>query len=83
MSRKRQRRSKAQQRLFDIGLARVAVWCGVSESAVYKWVDRRPSDSPVPPQHIPAILIGCRQAGIELEAHDLWAAATSLRELAA
>ncbi len=83
MSRNRQRRSRAQQRLFDIGLARVAVWCGVSESAVYKWVDRRPADSPVPPQHIPAILVGCRAAGIEMEAQEIWAAAASLREIAA
>lgn len=82
MKRQRQRRSRAQQRLLDIGLARIAVWCGISESAVYKWLDRRPADSPVPPQHIPAILAGCRSAGIELEADDIWAGAALMRRAA-
>lgn len=83
MSAKRQRRSKAQQRLVDIGLTRVALWSGVSEAAVYKWMTRRPADSPVPPHHVPAILRGCRKAGIELDAVDIWPGASALEAEAA
>lgn len=74
----RQPRSAQQAKLLELGLTRVALWCRVSEAAVYKWLARRPADSPVPPQHLPAIVAGCRAAGIVLDPAELWAALEKL-----
>lgn len=74
MSQEHQPRSREQEKLHELGLTRVALWCGVTEAAVYKWLARRPRNSPVPPQHMPAIVAGCRAAGVPLDPADLWPA---------
>ncbi len=82
MKRQSQPRSAQQERLHELGLTQVALWCRVSEAAVYKWLARRPTDSPVPPQHLPAIVAGCRAAGIALDPRDLWPALPQLDQAA-
>lgn len=53
---------------------RVAQWCDVGESAVNQWLSRRAVDAPIPPDHIPAVVKGAREIGLEIPLGLLWPA---------
>ncbi len=52
--------------LKDLGLARVARWCGVGEAAVYQWLVRGTDERPIPPDFVPPILAGAKAAGMSV-----------------
>lgn len=64
--------SPAQAEVLRIGTTKIAYWTGRSESAVYKWLTRRPSDAPVPPEHLPAVIRGAKADGVEVNLAVLW-----------
>lgn len=64
--------SPAQAEVVRIGVTRIAYWTGRSESAVYKWLQRRDADCPIPPEHLPAVARGARADGVAFDVALLW-----------
>lgn len=64
--------SAAQSELLRIGTTRIAYWTRRSESAVYKWLSRRPADLPIPPEHLPAVKRGADAEGFPIDLKVLW-----------
>lgn len=64
--------SAAQQEVRRIGTTNIAYWTGRSESAVYKWLQRRPCAQPIPPEHLPAVIKGAKADGVEIDLKVLW-----------
>lgn len=62
----------AQAEVIRIGTTRIAYWTRRSESAVYKWLDRRPSNVPIPPEHLPAVKRGADAEGFAIDLAVLW-----------
>lgn len=60
--------------LKELGVGRVAAWCGVREMAVYKWLERGTDQRPIPPDFVPDIVVGARQAGFAIDTAVLWPA---------
>lgn len=68
-------RDRAKQVILkELGVRRVADWCGKSEAAVYQWLSRGSDDEPIPAGQIPAIIEGARKAGILVDAAVIWPA---------
>ena len=64
--------SPAQREVLRIGTTKIAYWTGRSESAVYKWLTRRPASAPIPPEHLPAVVEGARVEGLDIDLKVLW-----------
>lgn len=58
----------------DLGVRRVAGWCGVAEATVYQWLQRGTDAAPIPTHHVPAIVNGARAAGLDAPIGVLWPA---------
>lgn len=72
----------AQAEVLRIGATRIAYWTGRSESAVYKWLRRRPSETPIPPEHLPAVAKGARADGVTIDLRLLWPEGAEMAEAA-
>lgn len=75
--------SDAQAEVLRIGTTKIAYWTGRSESAVYKWLSRRPDNAPVPPEHLPAVIRGAKADGIEIDLAVLWPDSAAFAQAAA
>lgn len=75
--------SPAQSEVVRIGTTKIAYWTGRSESAVYKWLSRRPADAPVPPEHLPAVIRGAKADGVEIDVAVLWPDSVAFSQAAA
>lgn len=75
--------SPAQTEVLRIGTTKIAYWTGRSESAVYKWLSRRPADVPIPPEHLPAVIRGAQADGIEIDVPVLWPESGAFSQVAA
>ena len=64
--------SAAQSEVLRIGTTRIAYWTRRSESAVYKWLSRRPADVPIPPEHLPAVKRGADADSFPIDLKILW-----------
>ena len=64
--------SAAQSEVLRIGTTRIAYWTKRSESAVYKWLARRPADVPIPPEHLPAVKRGADAEEFPIDLALLW-----------
>lgn len=64
--------SDAQEEVLRIGTTRIAYWTGRSESAVYKWLRRRAPEQPIPPEHLPAVIMGAKAEGLNINLTVLW-----------
>lgn len=53
--------------LKDLGLARVAAWCGVAESTVYQWLHRGTDARPIPERNAMLIFRAATRAGIQID----------------
>lgn len=60
--------------LKTYGVGKVAVWCRVSEAAVYQWLSRGTDQEPIPPAHVPAIITGAKADGLPAPMDTLWPA---------
>lgn len=60
--------------LKGLGVRRVAAWCGVSEMAVYQWLQRGTDEEPIPPARVAAILSGAKAEGLDAPIGVLWPA---------
>lgn len=74
--------SPAQREVLRLGTTKIAYWTGRSESAVYKWLTRRPSDVPIPPRHLPALIEGAKADGVTVDLAVLWPDAVHLMRAA-
>lgn len=75
--------SPAQAEVVRIGTTKIAYWTGRGESAVYKWLSRRPADSPIPPEHLPAVIRGAQADGVEIDVATLWPDSSAFSQAAA
>ena len=64
--------SAAQSELLRIGTTRIAYWTKRTESAVYKWLKRRPADAPIPPELLPAVKRGADAEEFPIDLKILW-----------
>lgn len=64
--------SPAQAEVLRIGTTRIAYWTGRTESAVYKWLSRRSPETPIPPEHLPAVKRGAAADGVTVDLALLW-----------
>ncbi|CAN5889681.1 hypothetical protein BH11PSE1_BH11PSE1_10620 [soil metagenome] len=68
-------KEKARQLILKVlGAKRVAAWCSVGEATVYQWLGRGSDENPVPPAHVPAIIAGAKEAGLDAPMSVLWPA---------
>lgn len=74
--------SAAQEEVLRIGATRIAYWTKRSESAVYKWLRRRPPETPIPPEHLPAVAKGAKADGVAINLPLLWPEGVVLSEAA-
>lgn len=51
--------------LEQLGVRRVAAWCGVTDMAVYQWFTRSTNEAPVPARHVQAIVRGAKAEGLD------------------
>lgn len=67
-------RELAKALILQLGVKRVANWCGVTPDAVHQWFARGTDEEPIPPKHVPRILAGASQAKLKVNASVLWPA---------
>lgn len=65
--------------LRELGVKRVATWCGVAENTVHQWLSRGTPQRPIPAARVPAVLAGARAEGVDIDIAVLWPALAEAR----